>query len=83
MGETKIPPDIRKLSFEEALGELEGIVRDLESGQGRLDEAIGAYERGAALRAHCEARLAEARARVEKITIGPDGGVGTEPLDTE
>lgn len=83
MGETKIPADIRKMSFEEALGELEGIVRDLESGRGRLDEAIGAYERGAALRAHCEARLAEARARVEKITIGPDGGVGTEPLDTE
>ncbi len=83
MGETKIPADIRKMSFEEALEELEGIVRDLESGRGRLDEAIGAYERGAALKRHCERKLNEAKAKVEKISIGPDGAVQLESMDLE
>jgi exodeoxyribonuclease VII small subunit len=86
MAETQSTPDntaktgdIATMTFEEALAELEGIVRRLEAGQGRLDEAIDAYERGAALKRHCEARLQEAQLRVERIVMGPDGGVATEP----
>jgi exodeoxyribonuclease VII small subunit len=61
------------LSFEEALAELEAIVRDLESGKGRLEEAVNSYERGAALRRHCEARLAEAEAKLQAIVETPSG----------
>jgi exodeoxyribonuclease VII small subunit len=63
------------LSFEEALAELEGIVKTLESGQGKLEEAISAYERGAALRKHCEKKLAEAEGKVQAIVEGPDGSL--------
>ncbi len=58
---------VATLSFEDALAELEGIVKDLETGKGRLEEAVTAYERGAALRRHCEAKLAEAEAKVQAI----------------
>jgi exodeoxyribonuclease VII small subunit len=64
-------PAVETLSFEAALAELEGIVRDLEGGQGRLEEAIAAYERGAALRRHCERKLAEAEQKVQAIVAGP------------
>lgn len=67
------PPDIAALSFEEALAELEAIVKALESGQGRLEESIEAYERGAALRRHCERKLAEAEQKVQAIIEGPTG----------
>ena len=67
------------MSFEEAMAELEGIVRGLESGKGDLARAIADYERGAALRRHCEAKLAEADAKVQAIvesaTGGPAGGI--------
>jgi exodeoxyribonuclease VII small subunit len=69
------------MSFEEALAELEQIVRGLESGQQKLEDAIGAYERGAALRQHCEAKLAEAEARVAAIVERADGTLGTRALD--
>ena len=71
--DTAIPPDIAALSFEEALGQLEKIVRDLEAGQSRLDDAISAYERGSLLKAHCEAKLREAQTRVERIARAADG----------
>ena len=58
---------VENLSFEEAMAELEGIVRGLESGKGDLARAIADYERGAVLRRYCEARLAEAEARVQAI----------------
>ena len=74
-----LPPDIASLSFEEALKMLEDIVRQLESGQVRLEEAVTAYERGTLLKRHCEQRLAEARAKVEKISVGPNGAIGTDP----
>ncbi|HUK09302.1 MAG TPA: exodeoxyribonuclease VII small subunit [Stellaceae bacterium] len=80
MAEQSVPPDIAKLSFEEALAELEQIVRRLEGGAGKLDEAIQSYERGALLKRHCEAKLREAQARVDKIVVGPDGSVTTEPV---
>jgi exodeoxyribonuclease VII small subunit len=65
-------PDIAGLSFEEALAELERIVRGLEGGQQRLEEAISAYERGSRLRQHCEAKLREAEMRVERIVAGQE-----------
>ena len=61
------------LSFEQALSELEKIVAELESGQAPLERSIEMYERGAALKAHCEARLQAARLRVEKIVVGQAG----------
>jgi exodeoxyribonuclease VII small subunit len=67
------------LSFEEALQELEQIVKRLEGGTGKLDDAIQSYERGTLLKRHCEAKLREAQARVDKIVIAPDGSVTTEP----
>jgi exodeoxyribonuclease VII small subunit len=65
--------DIAALSFEQALKELEGIVAQLESGQAPLEESISLYERGARLKAHCEARLEAARLKVERIVVGRDG----------
>lgn len=73
-----ISPDIAKLSFEEALGELEKIVGDLERGKVKLDDAIAAYTRGAQLKAHCERKLADAKAKVEKIVLRPDGSASAE-----
>lgn len=78
MAEPNIPADVAKLSFEDALKELEEIVRALEQGKGKLEDAIKSYERGAALKAHCEKKLAEAQARIEKIAIGADGAPKTE-----
>jgi len=75
--------DLGKINFETALGELEEIVRDLESGSGDLDEAIKAYARGAHLKRHCENKLKDAQARIDKIVLGPDGDVDTESLDSE
>ena len=74
-------PDIASMSFEQALLELERIVSELESGRAELESSINAYERGAALKAHCEAKLEAARLRVEKIVVAPGGAVGTEPAD--
>lgn len=73
MSQSTLPAEIADLSFEEALAQLEEIVRKLESGNGKLDEAIHAYERGALLKRHCEAKLAEAKAKVDKISLAPDG----------
>lgn len=70
---------IKAMSFEQALGELEQIVQDLERGQLDLDAAIKAYERGTLLRSHCDGKLKEAQLRVDKITVGQDGQVATEP----
>ncbi len=76
--------DIKTLSFEKALALLEEIVAKLESGRVDLEESIKIYERGEALRKHCETKLAEAEARIEKITLGANGKpTGTAPLDVE
>jgi exodeoxyribonuclease VII small subunit len=74
-------PDVSALSFEDALAELEQIVRGLESGQQKLEEAINAYERGSALRRHCESKLAEAETRVAAIVQNVDGSLGTRPME--
>lgn len=74
--------DISNLTFEEALKELETLVRRLEEGKVNLEEAISSYERGTALKSHCETQLREARMRVEKIMVGhPDGNGKTEPME--
>ena len=67
------PAEIASLTFEQALAELEAIVQELESGQAPLERSIEMYERGARLKAHCEARLEAARLKVEKIVVGPQG----------
>ncbi|MDD3288316.1 MAG: exodeoxyribonuclease VII small subunit [Alphaproteobacteria bacterium] len=77
-----LPPDIASLSFEDALSELEKLVRQLEDGRAKLDDAIGAYERGAMLKRHCEAKLREAQAKIEKISVSKDGEIKLSPLDS-
>jgi len=77
----ELPADIAGLSFEEALAELERIVRQLEEGKGPLDAAIDAYSRGSLLKRHCEAKLAEAQARVDRIVLGADGAPAAQPAD--
>ena len=83
MADDIVPPDIAALSFEDALAQLETIVRGLEEGSGKLDDAIQAYERGAALKRHCEAKLQEARMRVDRVVLGPGGAVAAEPAESE
>ena len=74
---------VENMSFEEALQELEQIVRRLEEGKTNLNEAIQAYERGASLRIHCEKKLKDARLRVEKIVVGADESITKEPVSFE
>jgi exodeoxyribonuclease VII small subunit len=69
---------ISGLSFEDAMAELDRIVRSLEGGQQKLEDAITCYERGTLLRRHCEAKLAEAEARVQAIVQHADGTLGTK-----
>jgi exodeoxyribonuclease VII small subunit len=83
MADVAPSPEIAAMSFEDALSELEQIVRRLETGNAKLDEAIAAYERGALLKRHCEAKLREAQSRVEKIVVSADGVVSAEPQALE
>ena len=81
---TQTQPDIAAMSFEEALRALEDVVRKLESGEVPLDDSIALYERGEALRGHCQARLDAAQARIEKIVAGPDGQAqAVQPFDAD
>ena len=83
MADLSPSPEIAAMSFEDALSELEQIVRKLETGTVKLDEAIAAYERGALLKRHCEAKLREAQSRVEKIVVSAEGVLSTEPQSLE
>lgn len=75
---------IEDMSFEEAMDALDTVVRALEGGEVPLEKSIALYERGDALKKHCEAKLGEAELKVEKITAGADGqATGTEPFKTE
>ena len=76
-----MPQDISSLSFEDALAELERIVKGLEGGQQKLEDSLSAYERGALLRRHCEAKLAEAETRVQAIVQRADGTLATKALE--
>lgn len=81
MSGTESSKDVELLSFEDALAELERIVRQLEEGTGQLEDCISAYERGIALQRHCDAKLQQAQSRVEKIVIGRNGAVASEPVN--
>ena len=84
MAEEQAPADVAQLSFEAALKRLEEIVHKLESGEASLDEAIKLYGEGDKLKQQCEARLAAAQAKIEKIQFGRDGGpAGTAPFGDE
>ncbi|HZY67032.1 MAG TPA: exodeoxyribonuclease VII small subunit [Devosia sp.] len=76
-----LPDDVKAMTFEAALSELEGIVARLEGGKAPLAESIAIYERGEALKSHCEGLLKAAEARIEKITLRNGKPVGLEPLD--
>jgi exodeoxyribonuclease VII small subunit len=80
MTESALAADIAGMSFEEALAEPEQIVRRLERGEAKLDEAILSYERGAQLKRRCEGLLADAQRRVDRIVKSADGTVTTEPV---
>lgn len=73
------PTPVKDMSFEEALAELETIVRQLEQGDVELGQSIAIYERGAELKKHCEGRLKSAELKVEQIVQGSDGTAATEP----
>ena len=79
-----IQVDVKQLSFERAIEELESIVRRLEEGEVPLEESVSIYERGEALKRRCEELLRQAEARVEKITTDASGeATGIEPLDMQ
>lgn len=81
MAKGKSQDDIESMSFEQALEELKDIVSKLESGESKLEEAIDAYDRGARLKRHCESKLREAEAKIEKIRVGAGDEVKTEKFD--
>lgn len=82
MAKSTTTADIKEMSFEDALRELETIVDRLETGDVELEASIAIYERGEALRAHCDKLLRSAEARVEKISLNQDGeAAGIAPLD--
>lgn len=66
---------IKDLSFEEALAQLENIVRELESGRIKLDDAVNAYEKAVALKQLCESKLQNAQLKIEKIEVSPQGDI--------
>jgi len=76
--------DVKKLSFERAIEELESIVKRLEEGKVPLEESVAIYERGEALKRRCEELLRQAEARVDKITTDASGhATGASPLDVQ
>jgi len=78
-----IPEDIQKLSFEESLTALEQIVRQLETGQIKLEDSVNAYEKGIHLKKHCEEKLKNAKLRVDQISLSKERKVETKPFNTE
>ncbi|MEL0019613.1 MAG: exodeoxyribonuclease VII small subunit [Rickettsiales bacterium] len=83
MTDNEIPKEISEMTFEDALQALEEIVKGLESGDVKLDQAIDNYARGAALKRHCENKLREAQAKIEKISLDADGTPRTEQANLE
>ena len=73
--------DVSRMSFEDALAELDRIVQGLEGGKQKLEDAIAAYERGARLKSHCEAKLAEAEQRVQAIVARADGALSVRSAE--
>lgn len=73
--------NLNQLSFEEALAQLENIVRELEGGKIKLDDAVEAYEKATALKKFCEEKLKAAQLKIEKINVSPENKLSIEPLD--
>jgi exodeoxyribonuclease VII small subunit len=73
--------DFNNLEFEDALVQLETIVRELEAGRIKLDDAVEAYEKATALKQFCEDKLKNAELKIEKINVASNGDITTEPLD--
>lgn len=73
--------DFGKITFEDALAQLENIVRELEAGKIKLDDAVEAYEKATALKKFCEEKLKNAQLKIEKINLSPEGEITTEPFD--
>lgn len=73
--------NIKNLSFEEALSKLENIVRELEAGRIKLDDAVSAYEQAVNLKSFCEKKLQEAKLKIEKVEIQANGQISLSPLD--
>ncbi len=79
-----IPEDILALNFEDALSQLDEIVRKLEAGEVGLEDSISIYTRGTHLKQHCQSKLKDAQSKIEKITLSADGAPGgTAPFDAE
>ena len=76
-------PDFSKISFEEALNQLENIVRELEAGKIKLGDAVEAYETATALKKFCEDKLKLAQLKIEKINVGTDGNISSESFSSE
>lgn len=75
--------EISELSFEDALTKLENIVRELEAGRIKLDDAVSAYEQAVKLKNLCEKKLQEAKLKIEKIEVLPNGQTSLAPLDKD
>jgi exodeoxyribonuclease VII small subunit len=78
----RVEDDITGLTYEAALAELDTLITKLEGGSIALEEAIGAYERGAVLAQHCADLLERTERRVNQLVVGADGGIGERPLET-
>ena len=83
MSDNSTTENIKDLTFEAALKELEEIVSQLDTGSIDLDKAVEAYEKGAKLKQHCEKKLKEAQLRIEKIEVDKNGDITTNVMDTE
>ena len=79
---TDMPKDIQKLTFEQALAELEGIIKQLETGRVTLDESVDVYTRGTFLKQYCSFKLNEAEAKIDKLLVNKDGTVDVMPFDS-
>ena len=82
VSQKKPAAEVGAMSFEAALGELENIVAKLEQGEVDLEDSISLYERGQALKSHCEAKLGAAESRLEKLVLGASGPVASEMVET-
>lgn len=79
----KTNSDIKKMSFEDAMHELEGIISGLDSGNIKLDNAVESYTRGSLLKKHCEKKLSEAKLKIEKIVFDEDNNIATQEFENK
>ena len=73
--------ELKDLSFEDALLQLENIERELESGRIKLDDSVSAYEKAVVLKQLCETKLKAAQLKIEKIEVSPEGKLSTAPFE--